>query len=181
TPCDFQISKCNEIDAEHYSEIVAINVDPRKKLKNSSNNSIDHYAKINKKRRQTIEIAPMKRVEDFRPTSNETLVEKSPVLIEDMTNDTNRKNDKENVRESIKINEKVDSFNNMADEYFYDFAPFYRRRKKSSILDQMNQFMSLKRSSKKNSIRCDSVVVEEPLYANTIISTREAKLIRNDN
>uniref|UniRef100_A0A915HQP7 Exophilin 5 n=1 Tax=Romanomermis culicivorax TaxID=13658 RepID=A0A915HQP7_ROMCU len=101
------ISKCNETDAEHYSEIVAIKVDPRKKLKNG-NNSVDHYAKINKKRRQTIEIAPMKRVEDFRPTSNETLVEKSPLLIEDVTNDTNRKNDKENsISRSLSIYEKI--------------------------------------------------------------------------
>lgn len=40
----------------------------------------------------------------------------------------------------------------MADEYFYDFAPFYRRRTKRSILSSVNQFFSLRRPSKKNNV-----------------------------
>lgn len=72
----------------------------------------------------------------------------------------------ESVERFREVEEKslpVEQVTGVADEYLYDFAPFYRRRQKTSLL---KNFMSLRRKSKKPDVGFDVHEDSQPLYEN---------------
>lgn len=108
----------------------------------NKNNNVDQTTTPRKlhrcSRRNTIAVVDLKNVDNGK--RQRSLLDKGSSTARVINPGQNFASEKED-------NDEFESTTMMADEYFYDFAPFYCRRTKRSLLSSVNQFFSLRRPS----------------------------------